>query len=327
MSSATYLASLQAIFTRYGMSTYVAFGNVGNFLAIAVFSQREQRRNPCSLYLLSMAIFNLICLDVGIIPIIFSLDHLDITTVSIVACKLQFYIRHASFQMMRTCKVLACIDRFALSSMQVRIRSFSQRHVAIRLITISTIFWALAVIFFSIVRTIENGSCNIYNSLYTAIYTIYYLIFAGVLPPFLIIVFSVLVMRNLSQMRARIQPTRDNQPTSMLNKRDRDLIKMVLIEVIIYITSTTPFSAFLVYKFISDSSIKSKERKQIESFINYMTQSFIMYFNTALPFYIYAFTSPSFRRQCKRVIVKFYAFLTGKEIRRDDNDASMTTVR
>ncbi len=40
---------------------------------------------------------------------------------------------------------------------------------------------------------------------------------------------------------------------------------------------------------ISDDYIKTQEQKQIELFINYMTQSFLMYFNTTLPFYIYIY--------------------------------------
>ena len=43
-----------------------------------------------------------------------------------------------------------------------------------------------------------------------------------------------------------------------------------------------------------------------------------MYLNTALPFYIYISTSSSFRQQLKRVIIKFYAFIMGKQIRREE---------
>ena len=166
MSSVAQLATIQNLLTRYGMSIYVAFGNIGNFLTIAVFSQSEQRRNPCSLYILWMTVCNLICLDVGIIPLIFALDHTDISTQIAAACKIQFYVRHASFQIMRTYKVLACIDRFALSSLEARIRSFSQYKVAKRLVIISAIFWALAVIFFAAVRDIANG----YNVIYRIVY-------------------------------------------------------------------------------------------------------------------------------------------------------------
>ncbi|CAF3946985.1 unnamed protein product [Adineta steineri] len=315
MSSTVYLLSIQNLLTRYGMSTYVAFGNIGNLLTIAVFCQSEQRRNSCSFYLLWMTICNLICLNVGIIPIIFSLDHTDISTTILIACKLQFYIRHTSFQIMRQYKVLACIDRFALCSLQVRIRSFSQIKIAKRLVIISGIFWILIVIFFAVVRTIDSGSCNIQNNFYALIYTIYYMIFAGILPPFLIILFSILVMKNLKKMRVRIQPTKENISIPFLRKRDRDLLKMVFVEVIFYVISTLPFSVYLIYQMITNNSIKSEDQKQIESFINYLTQSFIMYLNTALPFYIYLATSPSFRNQCKRLLMRF---ITNKNVRIDN---------
>jgi hypothetical protein len=303
------LVFVQQILTRYGMSTYLVFGNLGNVLTICIFSQYEQRRNPCSLYLLFMTICNLICLDVAIIPIIFSLDHQDITSRFLVACQIQFYIRHVSFQMLRTYKVLACIDRFALSSMQIHIRSFSQVKIAVRLIILSGIFWALIIIFFSFVRTIENGICDIHNDLYAWIYTIYYVLFAGILPPLLIVIFSLLLIRNLKRIRNEIRSIHGN----ILRKRDRDLIKMVLIEVMVYVISTIPFSIFLIYKMITNDYIKSQERKQIESFLHYITQSFLMYFNTVLPFYIYIFASTSFRRALKQIILKFYRCITRKK--------------
>jgi hypothetical protein len=139
-------------------------------------------------------------------------------------------------------------------------------------------------------------------------------------------------MRNLKQMRSRIQPTtremgEKNSSINTLRKRDRDLMKMVLIEVMFYVISTLPFSIYLVYQMITTNYIKSKERKQIESFINYLTQSFLMYLNTALPFYIYLATSPSFRRECKKILIKFYAFITGKEIRSNEMMETMISYR
>jgi hypothetical protein len=114
----------------------------------------------------------------------------------------------------------------------------------------------------------------------------------------------------------------------VLRKRDRDLIKMVFIEVMFYVVTTLPFSIYLIYKMITNNLTKSEERQQIESFINYITQSFIMYLNTALPFYIYIATSPAFRRQCKQFIIQIYAFIIGKQIRkeRDDNTQTQTAT-
>ena len=50
-------------------------------------------------------------------------------------------------------------------------------------------------------------------------------------------------------------------------------MKMVFIEVIFYVISTIPFSIYLIYKIGTDyNTIKSRERQQIESFINYKAQ-------------------------------------------------------
>ena len=89
---------------------------------------------------------------------------------------------------------------------KISIRQFSKRKTAIYLIIISTLFWLLLVIFFGVVRTIQNSSCNIFDSFYSTIYTIYYMIFAGILPPLLIIIFSILVMQALKKLRSRVQP-------------------------------------------------------------------------------------------------------------------------
>ncbi|CAM2729780.1 unnamed protein product [Rotaria socialis] len=156
------------------------------------------------------------------------------------------------------------------------------------------------------------------------------MISAGLFPPLLILFFNTLLIRNLKGLRSRIQPIRDNaenkQSNNMLRKRDRDLMKMIFVEVMIYVMSTMPFSIYLIYKIITDSFTKSLEQQQIESFINYITQSFIMYLNTAMPFYIYILTSSSFRRECKRVLFKFYALIMRKQLRNlhNNSDRAMT---
>ncbi|CAF1284978.1 unnamed protein product [Adineta steineri] len=308
------LSFLQQILTRYGMSTYTILGNIGNLLNMIIFYQFKHRKNPCSIYLLSMTICNLICLNTGTIPIILSLDFPDIRTQYLFICKIQFYIRHTTNQMMRTYKVLACIDRFALSSTHITIRSFSQYNISIRLIIITGIFWLIIGLFFSFIRSIKISLCSIHNDSYFLIYTIYYMISAGILPPILILIFSILLMKNLKEMRAHIHCLRQGRnekirPINILRKRDRDLMKMVLVEVMFYVISTLPFSIYLIYRMITNDKMKSEKQNQMELFINYLTQSFMMYLNTVLPFYIYITTSTAFRRQCKKIIIKFYRFI------------------
>ncbi|CAF3960866.1 unnamed protein product [Rotaria sp. Silwood1] len=329
-TSFAYLVTVQKILTRYGMSTYVALGNLGNLLAIAVFIQSEQRKNACSLYLLTMVVFNICCLNVGVVPIIYALDYYDITTATLLGCQMQFYFRHVFFQMLRTAKALACMDRYAICSTNAHFRAFSNPKMAIYVIIGCIIFWSLVAIFFSWIRSVQNNSCNVFNETYAMIYTIYYMMVSGVFPPLLMTIFSILVMKNLRSLRSRIQPEkRDKEeihpPIRRIRKRDRDLMKMIFIEVMFYVITTLPFSVYLVYKVITDPLPKNLQRKQIESFVTYMLQQFMLYFNTTVPFYIYIATSPAFRREFKRAFIKFYACMARKQIR-DENYAGGTTL-
>lgn len=313
------------------MSTYVAFGNLGNLLAIGVFMQPEQRKNSCSLYLLTMSIFNICCVNIGVIPIIYALDHYDITAATLLGCQMQFYFRHVTFQMLRTAKALACMDRYAICTSHARFRSFSHPKVAIYVVIGCCIFWSLISIYFSWIRSVVNNSCNVFNDTYLMIYTIYYMMVSGVFPPLLMTTFSILVVRNLRSLRSRVQPSRKDDgktqpPVRIIRKRDRDLMRMLFIEVIFYIITTMPFSVYLVYKSITDPLPKSQQRKQLESFITYMLQQFMLYFNTAVPFYIYVATSPAFRRELRRLLIKLYASMTGKQIRNEHHTRGTTVT-
>ncbi|CAF4706004.1 unnamed protein product [Rotaria sp. Silwood2] len=163
--------------------------------------------------------------------------------------------------MVRTYKTLACIDRYAICSTSIRYRSFSQSKAAIYIIISCALFWSPAIIFFVWARTIQNGSCNIFNEIYLMVYTIYYMIFAGILPPLLMTICTILVMQTLRNLRSRVQPTRhnggNNQSINIIRKRDRNLMKIVFTEVMFYVITTIPYSIYLIYKVTTDSLIKS----------------------------------------------------------------------
>ncbi|CAF3027952.1 unnamed protein product [Rotaria sp. Silwood2] len=59
----TSIAQVQRIITLYGLSTFLFFGTLGNFLLFCVLIQRTHRRNSCSLYLLSITIVNFILIQ------------------------------------------------------------------------------------------------------------------------------------------------------------------------------------------------------------------------------------------------------------------------
>ncbi|UJR23819.1 hypothetical protein I4U23_026795 [Adineta vaga] len=128
------LGDLQRSLTRYGMSSYLILGNIGNVINIFVFCQKEHRKNSCSLYLLIASFINIFIINYGIIPTLYSLDYPNPELYSITFCKLRLYLLHSALMISRSLVVLACMDRCALSSASQHIRSYCKRKIAVRLI-------------------------------------------------------------------------------------------------------------------------------------------------------------------------------------------------
>ena len=293
----------QEALTRYGMTTYLVLGNIGLVLNILFFSQPTHRRNPCSMYLLASTICQLTSLNISLIPIIIALNQTDLRNSSSIFCKLQHYFRHAPNQMMRSFIILACVDRYAICSTHSRVRSFSQYQVAIRLIPSVVIMWLLATLFIPVLESIENGSCGMHNTAFAMSYTIYNLITTGLFPPAIMIMFSVLITLSLNRIRTRVRPMQIfSTTTGMVRKRDRGLIRISLIEVVVYLITTTPYSITLVYLSATRPTSNSLEQQGIESFLLYLAQSFLLHLNNALPFWIFLLFVPSFRLEFKSLI-------------------------
>lgn len=159
------LDTTQDFLTRYGMITYLILGNIGLFFNINIFSQPTHRRNPSSLYLLSMTICNFFSLNFGTIPFIYALDHQDLLTTVVIICKLQFYFRHAPYQMMRTFMILGCINRYLSSTINHRFQIFNSYKITIRCIIFVVIFWLTVCIFIPILLTIENRICGMNSNI------------------------------------------------------------------------------------------------------------------------------------------------------------------
>jgi hypothetical protein len=60
------------------------------------------------------------------------------------------------------------------------------------------------------------------NDFCALIYSIYLLIFAGILPPLLMSISSLLMVYNLKKIRNRVQPLGVTSNNSLTRKRDRD---------------------------------------------------------------------------------------------------------
>ena len=164
-------------------------------------------------------------------------------------------------------------------------------------------------------RAVENGKCDSRSGINTVIYSIYVLIIVGILPLGSAITFSVLLGYNLKKIRSRVQPmisTVNPATNHVLRKRDRDMLRMLLIEILFYSITTVPTVAMLIYGAATQTTVKNDTRQRVEAFIRYITGIFILFASNSMSFWIYICASRSYRLEVKDLIIKCYRFVTCK---------------
>ncbi len=290
------LLSAQQILT-WSMLTFLLFGIIGNLCNCFVFLQKSLRSNSCSFYLLISSIANILALTFAITTSIYAIVQIDPITYSLIYCKLRVYIYHSLLMISRYVIIFACIDRACLSSRRVSIRNFSQIRISRIIGIITTIFWFIGPIHLPILSTIQSGSC-IMPGIYNLIFGIYVFIFAGFIPPVLMSMFSLITLRNLHSSRVRVHASH-TQTNHLMRQRDIHLTRMLIAQVIVYVLTTTPYPLNTIYQAITISIDKSINREIIESFVYFITGTFLLFINPTVSFYIYISTSKAFRGELK----------------------------
>jgi len=114
-------------------------------------------------------------------------------------------------------------------------------------------------------------------------------------------------------MLNRVQPVVQNTVNANINiqRRDRDLLIIVIAEVIAYVVTTLLLPLIQLEMMISGYIIsnKSSQYLQIEYFILSIAY-FLLSVNSAVPFYTYLISSKSFRRDFKQLIINGYRKFT-----------------
>jgi len=161
--------------------------------------------------------------------------------------------------------------------------------------------------------TIVHGQCT-RSGVYAIIYTIYSIIFVGLIPTITSAVFGYLTYRNMRQMLKRVQPvTQNTTNVNTMQRRDRDLLIIVIAEIFVYVVTTILYPLIQLETLISQYVLpnKSFQYSQIEIFILNIS-GFLLFINSAAPFYTYLISSKAFRRDFKQSIINIYGKLTGQ---------------
>lgn len=290
----TILPFIQQIMIRYIMSTYLAMGLIGNIFNLIVFTkQLFYQQSPSSVYLISLSFFAIIYLLWSVVPLIYTLDHIDPQIQSIFYCKIRLYGSHILGQYVRFSVVFACADRYFLTRTSARIRAWSSIQMARKLLIIMCIVWMIAGLHLPIFMDIRNGVCWMFD-FYKFFYPIYQTILVGILPPVLMSVFGFLTIRSLRHRHV---------VNTHIRRKDHDLMRMLIAEIIINILTSISFSGNLLYSTATFFIInKSALRIEIEGFVNFLSQ-FLIHLLSVAPFYLFISSSKSFRRELHDILI------------------------
>ena len=306
MSIAT-LNVVQTQINTYGYIVPLIFGSIGNVFVLILFSR--QRRNACSIYITGSTVANLLFLVTSYpLKLLFVTSNNNGSITTLLLCKFSSYIPAALGQAAKTILIFACIDRYLIINERAALRALSTPKRAKYLVLFAYIFWAIATSHQAIFIIPDNGQYRRVG-LYATIFTFYSILFIGLIPSIILSIFACLTYRNLKRLRNRVQPINPNtgHATQIVQRRDRDLLILVIAEVVVYIISTALFPISLLETMISGYVMPTKSpyhaRAEIFAF-NFSL--FLLYIYSAAPFYIYMISSASLRRDFQQWIVVAY---------------------
>jgi hypothetical protein len=278
------------------MTTYFAMGLIGNVCGCIVFLKQSHHRTPCSIYLLNLSIFANIYLIWSIVPRIYAINHTDLQNISLVYCKLRLYGSHITGLYIRFLIVFACADRYFITRTSVRIRSWSSNKMAVKLVVITFLVCAVIGLHLPIFMEIRNDVCSSFGT-YKFFYATYQCIVIGIVPPTLMSIFGFLTIRSLGQLHS-------NQTN--VRKKDRDLMRMLVAEIMINVATSIPYSANLLYSAATFFVVnKSAQHLEIDSFCETISQVLINMVGFT-PFYLFILSSKSFRHEFTEILINWW---------------------
>lgn len=288
--SSSIILKLNEISENFGLYVGIIMfilGIIGNLLTIIIFISLETfRKNSCSYYLMIMSIFNIANLIGGLLTrIIITGFSIDLTIKSSFYCGFRWYYLYFSVLISFTMICLSTIDQYFSTSLNEYYRRLSNIKNSHRLSIIFIIFWVLLGIPYTIYfKTILNTQtnqlvCTSINKNYFQYHIYVYIItLAGILPTLITIIFGYLSYINIKTLSHRRLPI-------IRRELDKQLTKMILIQVIHNVFTTIPY-VIMIAIIYSPYTPNDQLINSILQFILLIT-IYLYYLNFSVRFFIF----------------------------------------
>jgi len=316
-SSIAYMESLETVqknLFRFGGPIFIFIGTVSGILGLIVFTQKGLRRSPCSIYFIAYNITILILIYASLLPITLEIGYnITPTTYNLTLCRLRLF---TTFLLNCLCPfylLLAAVDRVLVTSPNARTRQRSTHRLAYLSIIIGTICWIFgsshALIFSNIIPLGTGLICYLQLGWYSMAVG-YASLIKEILIPLLMTIFGSWSIKNIRNVHRVVVASTStsgigNPTANSLNSshsKDRQLILMLLVDIMIYILFSLPISITLMYEQITLKRTKTFEVFQIETFVKTVAM-----LTAHIPFCITSYAnllvSQTFRKEVKDLLL------------------------
>ena len=287
----------------------IAFGTFGNLFNILIFTRRALRTNPTSLYFLIGSINNCFVIYVALLTRYLATSwNLDPSATNTILCKLRIFFVYTQTSLVLWLIVLASIDRFLSSSHKATFRRFSSLSMARKIIVCTIVL--LFLIHIHILVFYKSGLddnaivCSIFSNAYNIFFNFFFLIISCILPIVFMCVFGILTILNVHKSHIRVAPQINNAQNTRLRSNDRQMIRMLLFQVVITTLISAPFSVMNTYETVIGTIFQYELSQSGQAIYNFADNLFrlLYYTNPVVGFYIYTLIGSKFRVEIKRCI-------------------------
>ncbi|CAF1000317.1 unnamed protein product [Adineta ricciae] len=291
---------------RHVATFLLLFGTLGNLLNICVLNEHSFHENPCSIYLSWSSITSSVFIWSGFLTRVLQGYNINWPNQNSIACKTRQLLLNVTWPMGIWCLVGASIDRYLCSHSSARYRLFSTNLIAKRFVLAIFIFFCC--LFVEVLYCFEgsipnvpvlcygqNIPCRLFNDWAALSFDI-------ILPSFFLAVFGALTIRNirLRSVRPIINSEVRSNRRSTIHANDRNLTRMLLIQVLFILVLDLPFGIYRPYASLTSNISKSSYRAAIEN-LTYSVIVLLICVTHSTSFYLYTLTGSVYRRAFKQI--------------------------
>ena len=317
-TESTFVYSLglaQTYLYQFGGPILTTLGTVSCILSLAVFSKKNLRKNPCSVYLIAYHIASLLLIYTTVLPqTLVNGYNVDPTTYNLAFCRFRWYTALLFDALGPSYLVLASIDRILVTSRHALTRQRSTLRLAYACILSITLFWLLAeshTLAFCQIFVLGPGYnyCFFQQGDYYAFISFYTVVVKGLLLPLLLLIFGLWAIKNVRDL-GRIVPTsvtgvageREVGVSRLNHSKDRQLFRILLVDVCVYLIFSSMLSVVLTYQQIVKNQSQSNDDFWIRRFFLVLSV-FSGYIPSCIGFYNTLLVSKTFRHEAKKVLM------------------------